>query len=54
VWAGRAGEALPWGEGALRLDPPNARAAYYLGMTYYFLNRYGEAVEALDRALAAI
>ena len=52
VWAGRAAEALPWGEGALRLDPANARAAYYLGMTYYFLNRYGEAVEAMDRALA--
>jgi TolB-like protein/Tfp pilus assembly protein PilF len=52
VWAGRAAVALPWGEGALRLDPANARAAYYLGMTYYFLNRYGEAVETLDRALA--
>ena len=52
VWAGRAAEALPWGEGALRLDPANARAAYYLGMTYYFLNRYGEVVEAMDRALA--
>ena len=52
VWAGRATEALPWGEGALRLDPANARAALYLGMTYYFLDRYGEAVEAMDRALA--
>ena len=52
VWAGRAAEALPWGEGALRLDPANARAAFYLGMTYYFLGRYGEAVDAMDRALA--
>jgi len=52
AWAGRAAEALPWGEGALRLDPANARAAFYLGMAYYFLDRYGEAVEAMDRALA--
>jgi len=51
VWAGRAAEALPWGEGALRLDPANARAAFYLGMTYYFLGRYGEAVEAMSRGL---
>jgi tetratricopeptide (TPR) repeat protein len=45
-------EALPWVEGALRLDRANAGAAFYLGMTYYFLDRYGEAVEAMDRALA--
>jgi tetratricopeptide (TPR) repeat protein len=52
VWAGRAAEALPWAEGALRLDRANARAAFYLGMTYYFLDRYSEAIEAMDRALA--
>jgi adenylate cyclase len=52
VWAGRAVEAMPWIEGALRIDPPNARTAFYLGMAYYFLNRYGEAVEAMDRAIA--
>jgi TolB-like protein/Tfp pilus assembly protein PilF len=52
VWAGRAAEALPWLEGALRLDRSNARAAFHLGMAYYFLDRYGEAIEAMDRALA--
>jgi len=43
---------LPWIEGALRLDSANARATYYLGTAYYFLDRYGESVEAMDRALA--
>ena len=52
VWAGRAAEALPWIEGALRFDPANARTALYLGVAYYLLGRYGEAVAALDRALA--
>ena len=52
AWAGRAAEALPWVEGALRIDPANARTAFYLGMAYYLLDRYGEAVEAMDRALA--
>jgi TolB-like protein/class 3 adenylate cyclase/Flp pilus assembly protein TadD len=52
AWAGRAEEALPWIEGALRIDPANARAAFYLGMTYYFIDRYSEAVDAMDRALA--
>jgi adenylate cyclase len=52
VWAGRAAEAVPWLEGALRLDRANARAAYLLGMAYYFVDRYGEAVEAMDRGLA--
>jgi adenylate cyclase len=52
AWAGRAAEALPWLQGALRLDPTNSRAAFLLGMTYYFLDRYGEAVEALNRGLA--
>jgi adenylate cyclase len=52
VWAGRAAEGVPWVEGALRIDPANARPAFYLGMAYYFIARYGEAVEALDRAVA--
>jgi adenylate cyclase len=51
VWAGRAVEALPWLEGALRLDRANSRAAYLLGVAYYFVGRYGEAVEAMDRGL---
>ena len=52
AWAGRATEALPWAEGALRLDPANARAAFYLGMAYYLLARYDDSVGAMDRALA--
>ena len=52
VWAGRPADALPWLEGALRLDRANARAAFLLGITYYLLDRYGEAVEAMDRGLA--
>ncbi len=52
VWAGRASEALPWLEGALRLDRGNARAALSLGAAYYFLGRYGDAIEPMDRALA--
>ena len=52
VWAGRAAEALRWLEGALRLDSANARATFLLGTAYYFLDRYGESVEALDHALA--
>jgi adenylate cyclase len=52
VWAGRAAEALRWLEGALRLDSANARATFYLGMAYYFLDRYGQSIEAMDHALA--
>jgi adenylate cyclase len=52
VWAGKATEGLPWLEGALRFDRTNTRAALDIGMAYYFLARYGEAVEALDRGLA--
>ena len=52
VWAGRAAEALPWLDGALRLDSANARATFLLGTAYYFLDRYGESVEAMDHALA--
>ena len=52
VWAGRSAEALPWLEGALRFDRANTRTSLLLGMAYYLLDRYGEAVEAVDRALA--
>jgi adenylate cyclase len=52
MWAGRAAEALPWLQGALRLDRINARVPVQLGMAFYFLDRYGEAVEAMDRGLA--
>ena len=52
VWAGRAAEALPWLEGALRFDRAHAMASQHLCMAYYFLDRYGEAIEAGDRAVA--
>src|SRR5262249_31164367 len=52
VFAGRSAEALPWLEGALRFDRANIRATLYIGVAYYFLERYAEAVEAFDRALA--
>lgn len=52
VWAGRAAQASPWLDGALRLDPTDARAAFLLGMAYYFLGRYDKAVEAMNRGLA--
>ena len=51
VWAGRAAEALPWLEGALRFDRANGFAAARLCMAYYFLRRPTEAVDACDRAL---
>ena len=52
LWAGRATEALPWLQDALRLDPTSGRTNFLLGMGYYFLERYGEAVEAMNRGLA--
>ena len=52
VWAGRAGEALPWLEGALRFDRANGVAAARLCMAYYFLRRYAEAVDACDLGLS--
>jgi len=50
-WAGRAAEALPWLEGALRFDRAHALASQHLCMVYYFLGRYGEAIAAGDRAV---
>ena len=52
VWSGKAAEGLPWLEGALRLDRAHILTAENLCFAYYFLGRYGEAVEAADRALA--
>jgi hypothetical protein len=52
VWAGRAEEALPWLEGALRFDRANGVAAARLCMAYYLLRRYAEAVDACDLGLS--
>lgn len=52
VWAGRAEEAVPWLEGVLRFDRSHTLTSHDLCIAYYFLHRYGEAVEAGDRALA--
>jgi adenylate cyclase len=52
VWAGRAAEALPWLEGALRFDRANGFAPIGLCTAYYFLRRYTEAVDACDRSLS--
>jgi adenylate cyclase len=52
VWAGRAAEALPWLEGALRFDRANSFAPVGLCTAYYFLRRYTEAVDACDRSLS--
>jgi class 3 adenylate cyclase/TolB-like protein/Flp pilus assembly protein TadD len=52
VWSGRAAEALPWLETALRFDRAHIITAENMCMAQYFLHHYGEAVEAGDRALA--
>jgi tetratricopeptide (TPR) repeat protein len=52
MWAGRAAEAVPWLESALRSDPASGFAAGRLCMAYYLLRRYTEALEACDRALS--
>jgi len=52
VWAGRAAEALPWLEGALRFDSANGFAASKLCMAYYLLGRYADAVDAGVRGLS--
>ena len=52
MWAGRAAEALPWLEGALRFDHANGFAAARLCMAYYLLRRYTEAVDACERGLS--
>lgn len=50
-WAGRAAEALPWLETALKVDKANGVAAARLCMTYFMLGRYVDAVNACDLAL---
>jgi adenylate cyclase len=52
MWSGKAAEAVPWLEGALRSDPANGFAANRLCMAYYLLRRLSEAVDACDRALS--
>ena len=52
AWAGRASEALPWIEAALRFDHANASAAMQLCMANYFLGRDADAVAACDRVAA--
>ena len=52
MYAGRAKEALPWLEGALRIDRANSFAAIKLCMAYYLLRRYAEAVDACNRGLS--
>jgi TolB-like protein/class 3 adenylate cyclase/Flp pilus assembly protein TadD len=52
MWAGRAAEAVPWLEGALRFDKANSVTATRLCMAYYFVHRYSEAVDACDRGLS--
>jgi adenylate cyclase len=52
MWAGRAAEALPWLEGALRFDQANGYAATHLCIVYYFLRRFSEAIGACDRGLS--
>ena len=52
TWAGRASEALPWIEAALRFDHANASAAMQLCMANYFLGRDADAVAACDRVAA--
>ena len=52
MWAGRFEEALPWLEGVLRFDHAHILTSQDLCIAYYFLHRYGEAIEAGDRALA--
>jgi tetratricopeptide (TPR) repeat protein len=43
---------MPWLEGALRFDRAHTVTSQDLCIVYYFLGRYGEAVQAGDRALS--
>jgi TolB-like protein/Tfp pilus assembly protein PilF len=52
AWAGRAAEALPWLDGALRFDRANDLISSNLCYAYFYLGRYAEAVESCDRALS--
>ncbi|HET7065871.1 MAG TPA: adenylate/guanylate cyclase domain-containing protein [Rudaea sp.] len=46
---GLAEEALDWGQQVLALDPSCQLRWHYLGMTYYALGRYNDAVAAFRR-----
>ena len=37
--------------GALQVDPSDTRAAFYLGLTYFWLGRWDEAIVALERRM---
>lgn len=53
TWLGRAEEAVPWLEKALRLDPNGAdRRAFTLGRILFAARRYSEAIAALRRSAA--
>jgi len=43
---------MPWLEGSLRFDRAHTLTSQDLCVAYYFLSRYGEAIEAGDRTLA--
>lgn len=49
---GRWNEALPVLETIVKTNPFNGRAQYYLGVTYQQLDRDGDAIDALQSALA--
>ncbi len=50
TWAGRPEEALPYLESALRLDPRfHARSISWLGYAYFGMQRYEDAVKALEQ-----
>jgi TolB-like protein/class 3 adenylate cyclase/Tfp pilus assembly protein PilF len=51
AWAGRPAEAVSWLEAALRFDGANTTPVN-LCVAYYLLERYSEAVQSCDRALA--
>jgi adenylate cyclase len=52
IYAGRPLEAISWLEASLRLDSANVPASGSLGVAKYFLAQYGDAIAALDRAVA--
>src|SRR5262249_15766408 len=52
AWAGRAAEALPWLEGALRFDRANNLISQNLCFAYFFRCRYAQPFHSCDRALS--
>jgi class 3 adenylate cyclase/TolB-like protein/Tfp pilus assembly protein PilF len=51
-WSGKSTEAVTWLEGAQRLGSTNAEILMNLGISQYALGQYGEAIGALESALA--